>query len=165
MSTKQNKRRSPAEILAAKQAEMARLAVRAAKDSGNPELSRLQASIADLNGEIIEHQRGFSKGPQSFASRIQGHKLWIKEIEAQQNFANISLQDIQIRKAELQKIIAEMAADLANGIQPNAMLVDKQIEKAFTASVDVEIARHRLNKAKDARKGIATQSEENAAGA
>ena len=55
MSTKQNKRRSPAEILAAKQAEMARLAVRAAKDSGNPQLSRLQASIADLNGMIVEN--------------------------------------------------------------------------------------------------------------
>lgn len=160
MSKQRNPRRSPAEILAAKQAEMAALAIRAAKQSNHPAIGRINAALADLNGAIVQHQRGFSKGPQSFAARIESHSRWIDEITRARDFASTSLKDIQARKEELQRIRDEMAQDIANGVEPK--FVDEVIADAFRPSPSVVSALDDLNIAVARRKNL---QQENEAGA
>lgn len=149
MTKQRNPRRSPAEILAAKQAEMAALAVRAARQSDHPAISRINAAIADLNGQIATHQRGFSKGPQSFDERIASHNRWIVEITRARDLASTSLKDLADRKSELQRIRDEMAKEIASGVEPK--FVDEVIAEAFRPSPDVQSAQRDLDEAKGAR--------------
>ena len=164
MSNQRSPRRSPAEILAAKQAELAKLAVRAAKESQHPAITRLQAVLADLNGEIVQHQRGFSKGPQSFASRIAAHDRWIVEITRARDLASTALKCIQARKEIIQAEIQAIAREIAEKPDTNISedYLAEVVRIAFQPSPSLVSATDDYNRAVAARKNL---QQENEAGA
>jgi hypothetical protein len=166
MTEQQKKRRSPAEILAAKQAEMQKLAVRAAKDSEHPAITRLQNALAELNVQLVGHQRGFSKGPQSFDMRIQSHQKWIDEIQAAKNLADASIVDIHIRKQYLMREINSIARGLAENKDVHILdsYLDEVIFEAHRQSEAVRKATAEYNKAAGLRRA-GYQEQESEAGA
>lgn len=166
MTEQQKKRRTPAQILAAKQAEIEKLAVRAAKDSEHPAITRLQDALAHLNIELVGHQRGFSKGPQSFDQRIQAHEKWIDEIQAAKNLADASIVDIHIRKQYLMREINSIARGLAENKDVTILdsYLDEVIFEAHRQSEAVRKATAEYNKAAGLRRA-GYQEQENEAGA
>lgn len=166
MTEQQKKRRTPAQILAAKQAEIQKLAVRAARDSEHPAIARLQTALAELNIELVGHQRGFSKGPQSFDQRIQAHQKWIDEIQAAKNLADASIVDIHIRKQYLMREINSIARGLAENKDVTILdsYLDEVIFEAHRQSEAVRKATAEYNKAAGLRRA-GYQEQESEAGA
>lgn len=88
MSDKRN-RRTATEILAAKEADLEKAKIRAAKEAGkaHPVIAQVLAIIANLSKELSVARRGFVKGRQNFETRIASHQAWINEIEAERAVA------------------------------------------------------------------------------
>jgi len=161
MTKQRSPRRSPAQILADLQAKMASVSVRAAKSNPNPHIQRLQGALADLNGELAQHQRGFAKGPQSFDARIASHNRWVMEISKARDLANASIECLQGRKIELQLMIESVAKDIANGVEVTDAEIDEIVRVAFNPSPALVAAQADFNEAQSLRKGL----QENKAGA
>lgn len=161
MTKQRSPRRSPAKILADLQAKMASVSVRAAKSNPNPHIQRLQDALADLNGELAQHQRGFSKGPQSFDARIASHNRWVMEIGKARDLANASIVCLHGRKIELQREIEAVAKDIANGLEVSDVEIDEIVRVASHPSPSLVSAQADFNEAQALRKG----AQENEAGA
>jgi len=158
MSTKRT-RRSPSELLAAQQAKLQSLAVRAAKEqaNSNPEISRIVAAISDLSGMITAQQRNFAKGPQSFAARRQSHKLWLEEIDRAEELARVKIEWFQGQKQILQEQLNSLAAEVASGVVLSPSSVDTLISQAFEVSHAIVDHTESYNKAKNARQAFKEQ--------
>jgi hypothetical protein len=158
MSTKRT-RRSPSELLAAQQAKLQSLAVRAAKEqaNSNPEISRIVAAISDLSGMITAQQRNFAKGPQSFAVRRQSHLLWLEEIDRAEELAKVKIEWFQGQKQILQEQLNSLAAKVAAGEVISPASVDALISEAFEVSQAIADHTESYNKAKNARQSFKEQ--------
>ena len=154
MTKQRSPRRSPAQILADLQAKMASVSVRAAKSNPNPHIQRLQGALADLNGELAQHQRGFAKGPQSFDARIASHNRWVMEITRARDLASTAIKCLQDRKAELQRVIEMVAQEVAQGIPIVEEHIDEIVRVAFHPSPELVSAQADFNEAQALRKGL-----------
>ena len=161
MTKQRSPRRSPAQILQDLQAKMASVSVRAAKSNPSPQIQRLQGALADLNGELAQHQRGFAKGPQSFDARIASHNRWVMEITRARDLASTAIVCLQGRKIELQRMIESVAKDIANGLEVSDAEIDEIVRAAFHPSPALVAAQGDFNQAQALRKG----AQENEAGA
>jgi len=161
MTKQRSPRRSPAQILQDLQAKMASVSVRAAKSNPSPQIQRLQGALADLNGELAQHQRGFAKGPQSFDARIASHNRWVMEITRARDLASTAIVCLQGRKIELQRMIESVAKDIANGLEVSDAEIDEIVRVAFHPSPALVAAQGDFNEAQALRKGL----QENEAGA
>jgi hypothetical protein len=158
MSTKRT-RRSPSELLAAQQAKLQSLAIRAAKEqaNSNPQISRIVAAISDLSGMITAQQRNFAKGPQSFAARRQSHKLWLDEIDRAEELARVKIEWFQGQKQILQEQLNSLAAKAAAGEVLSPAAVDALISEAFEVSQAIADHTESYIKAKNARQAFKEQ--------
>ena len=111
------KKRSASEMISAKNAEVAKLQNREAmeKAADNPQVKSLNVVLGDLTKQIIEFQKGFGKGPQSFANRILGKQVWIDVINAEAAFARIGLAGVQAQRDFLKTNIASLASAVVEG--------------------------------------------------
>jgi len=152
-------RRSPSELLAAQQAKLQSLVVRAAKEqaNGHPQISRITAAISDLSGIITSQQRNFAKGPQSFAARRQSHKLWLDEIDRAEELAHAKIEWFQSQKQLLQEKVNSLAAKVAAGEVIPPAAVDSLISEAFEVSQAIANHTESYNKAKEARQAFKEQ--------
>ena len=103
------------EIDRAKVAEReAKLAMEEAKD--DPRLETLINLLDEKKKTSIEYTKGFGNGPQSFASRIEAHQLWIDEIQAEQSFAAVANDLLKDQTAYLKEQIGLVATDIVKGL-------------------------------------------------
>jgi hypothetical protein len=98
------KQRTPAQLIAETQAKLEKLQVRQAKQDAqsNPTLKPLFAELEDQRKVIREAKKGLGDGPQSFASRIAKHEVWINKINIEVLSAEIDLSNAEDLKQEIE---------------------------------------------------------------
>lgn len=117
MSESTRTRRSPQEILAAKETDLANARARAAVDAqmSNPAVQSLTATITGISKARTDAKKGYNGNPnQTFENRTQSHTLWIEEIQAEKELADaeIALADyIGPQYRELRSKVAQALAD------------------------------------------------------
>ena len=154
-----NKRRTPAELLEAQTLKLNKLKERAAlqQAKAHPQIERIQNAIGDLNGMIAAAARNFAKGPQSFETRQQQHKLWLDEIEAGIAVARITIDHYGEQKAALQAIMADLASSIQGGEVITPSKIDSIIADAFEPSDALVDARSTFNLRKQMRADFKAQ--------
>lgn len=157
--TNERKRRTPAELLEAQTLKLNKLKEKAAlqQAKAHPEVERIQNAIGDLNGMIAAAARNFAKGPQSFETRQQQHKLWLDEIEAGIAVARLTIDHYNESKSKLQGFMAELAANIQAGGIITPSIIDSQIADAFEPSDALVDARSTLNIRKQMRADFKAQ--------
>ena len=83
--------------------------------SEDDRLKLLVDMINDKDKALLEAKKGFQDGPQSFASRIQGHKLWIDEIQAQQELAVYAETELKTARNHFRQGLDEVLNLVATG--------------------------------------------------
>ena len=129
--TKHN-RRSPEEIIAATTAKLEAMklkqAVKDAKD--HPVASLISDQIATVEKQEREAKKGFGDGPQSFDSRIRSHELWIDEINAAADVAELAIEQASTIKDNLRELLSNVTADIANGVDVDISDVQVSVDEA-----------------------------------
>jgi|2_EtaG_2_1085320.scaffolds.fasta_scaffold01183_8 hypothetical protein len=112
------KRKTVQQMLDETQAKERKLKARIAlkKVMDNPAIKTLQNSLDELTKKTIEFQKGFGSGPQSFRSRIEGKQLWIAQIEAEAEFAEVGLDALSEQRDYLKTEIGHVATAITEGI-------------------------------------------------
>lgn len=129
MTKRQRKQRTPEEIIAATEAKLNRLRLKAAKNSDNEIVASLQSGLSNVRSDLTKARKGFFKGPQSFETRIQKHQLWIEQIEAERALAQAQIAALEQEKVELEAAIAHATEAIARGEEPNVdLLMNSEIE-------------------------------------
>lgn len=117
MGKQKRKHRSPAEIIAEKEAQLEKLRTRQALDEakGNPTLLPVVKELERVNSQMRESSKLLGNSPQSCNVRRQKHLLWIAEIDAAQTLAEVSQADQERAKDALQKLMAEAVQTITAG--------------------------------------------------
>jgi hypothetical protein len=153
------KRRSPAELLEAQTLKLNKLKERAALEQtkAHPEIERIQNAVGDLNGMIAAASRNFAKGPQSFETRQQQHKLWLDEIEAGIAVARLTIDHYNEQKKKLLTAMGDLATNIRNGGIVTPSQIDSLLCEAFEPSDALVDARSTLNIRKQLRADFKAQ--------
>ena len=124
MSDNKRIRRSPQEILAAKEADLVNAKARAAVDAqmSHPLVANLSGLINNVSKARTDAKKGWNGNPaQTFANRRISHELWLDEIQAEQELAlaQIALSDfIGPQYRDLRNDVAKM---LSEGNSPESV--------------------------------------------
>jgi len=163
MSETNRTRRSPQEILAAKEADLANAKARAAVDAqmNHPLIADLSGLIVNLSKERTDAKKGWNGNPaQTFANRRQSHELWLDEIQAEQEKAVATISLVDYIGPKYRSLRNEIATSLANGLSAESASVALEAgenfirESALSLYVEVENAKGNLAIAKAARKAF-----------
>ena len=144
--TKRN-RRSPEEIIAATEAKLSAMRQKqAVKDAKNhPVASLISDQIATVEKTEREAKKGFGDGPQSFAARIRSHELWIDEINAAAEVAELAIECAAQQKANLRDLLSTVTKDIANDVEFDIDDVQPSVTKAMNvANEDLTVAEQSL---------------------
>lgn len=129
---------SIAERLEALRAQAARLEAEKAAEAAQkrPEFESLNSGLNTVKEARTVAMRGNGDHAQSFAARIEKHRLWIEQIEAEQNLslAIVSAADNAVERIEafLNENANSKAADLAE----RAANLAVEVERAYTDSIE-----------------------------
>ena len=120
--TERRKRRSAAEMIEARQAELNKLQIRAAMETAksDPILAPVVDKLAQLAKDELNAKKGFGSGPQSFETRKKSHQLWLDEIGFQEAYAQILLEQIEDTKGELKSLLATFVDSITQGEEVEA---------------------------------------------
>lgn len=156
-------RRSPAEIVAQREADLKAAQVRAAIDAqmSNPHVKGLSDTLKTLSTARLDAKKGYNGNPnQTFANRTQSHQLWIDEIQAEKALADADIAYVDAVAPLYRTLRTEVATFLANGGDANTaqMMVENgedtiadQVQELNSARTVAQIA---LDKATEARKAF-----------
>ena len=116
------KQRTPAEIIAETEAKLERLRIKQAKQDAksDPTVAPMVAQLDELRKTIREARKGLGDGPQGFAARIAKHQRWIDKIVEEREVAELTLQEAEQRKAQVEGMIAKQLGDLADAMSASA---------------------------------------------
>lgn len=152
-----------AELDKARETQLRRLAADAASD--NPQIAQVREVRESYSKEINGYSRQLV-GPQSFENRLEGFRLRLDSIEAEQ--ALVTYQEAQAKNARtyLDEQIAklgnllmegqEVTEDMVNDILDNIPMIEGDIE---TLTDNFYTAKHRLQEHTNAKKVPAKQAE------
>ena len=159
MTKTRSPRRSAAEILAARQTEIAKLeeraALEAAKDS--PVLSPVLDAIKSQNDSLADTSKLLGNGPQSIKVRALSHELWLDEINAQGRVASISADFAKQSKATLREGLSNLTKMLVDGKKVTKKMVSDLLDSAKSDNSDLADAISEFETAK-ARRQNATKA-------
>jgi len=160
MTKTRSPRRSAAEILAARQIEIAKLEERAALDQAkdSPILSPILDAIKSQNDSLAETSKLLGSGPQSIKVRALSHELWLDEINAQGRVAGVSadfakqskfvlregLTNLTKLLVEGKKVTKKMVSDLLSSSESD----DSRLADAISEFEAAKAARQNATKAK-----------------
>jgi len=153
-------RRSPAEILAAKEAEIVSARSRAAVDAqmSHPSVQRITEILTGNAKARTDAKKGYNGNPnQTFANRIQSHSLWISVIEAEKAVADAEIALCDHVSPLYRALRNEVATALANGQDVSEMVAngEKAIkEGAKDLEIELSSATGMLAIATEARKAV-----------
>ena len=110
-------RRTPEEMIAEAKAKIERLEAKRVMDEAesHPDLAYALESLEEITKNMVDSNKGLGTGPQSFETRIKSHSLWIDEIEAAQEVAQIQVEDGKMIAQAIRSVIGEFATKIANG--------------------------------------------------
>jgi hypothetical protein len=159
--TERKPKRSPQEIVAAKQAELDAAIARAAlKDAENlPEIQALTNTLADIKAEKLVAKRKFS-GPQSFSKRLAKHCAWMSEIEAAEALATALVEGFEDQENYLKAQITALIRAYTKGDYDQEALevaADKAVNDMPTFSEDVTLVKN-YNDARAARVALTAKA-------
>lgn len=106
----------------------------------DPRLAKVVDLLESKKKQTIEFTKGFGNGPQSFASRIEAHQLWVDEIEAEQRYASTSLELLKEQISYLKTTIGTVASDIAKGAEINVEEEIDSIELNLPSGSDEVVA-------------------------
>ena len=106
---------------------------------------------------IAAASRNFAKGPQSFETRQQQHKLWLDEIEAGIAVARLTIDHYNEQKKKLLTAMGDLATNIRNGGIVTPSQVDSLLCDAFEPSDALVDARSTLNIRKQMRADFKAQ--------
>jgi len=110
-------RRTPEEMIAEAKAKIERLEAKRVMDEAesHPDLAYALECLNEITKNMVDSNKGLGTGPQSFETRIKSHSLWIDEIEAAQEVAQIQVEDGKVIAQAIRSVIGEFATKIANG--------------------------------------------------
>jgi len=128
MSENTRIRRTPAEILAAKEADLVNAKARAAVDAqmSHPTVVNLTGLITSHSKARTEAKKGYNGNPnQTFANRIQSHTLWNEEIKAEKEVADAQIALSDALSPMYRDLRIKVATALANGENVSEMVTSE----------------------------------------
>lgn len=161
MSEVTRNRRTPAEIVAARETELANAKARAAVDAqmSHPLIAGLSEKLEGYTKDRIEAKKGWNGNPsQTFENRIKSHTLWNNEIQAEQKEAEAVIALTDKINPEIRALRVSIAEKLANGMSNEDAKtalesgMDAILEGASSLFHNLNEARTDLNMAIFARK-------------
>lgn len=117
MNDSKRTRRTPEQLIADAQSRLDKLQAKAAESEAatNPLLAPLLAEIKEVEKVELMARKGFSKGPQNFAARIDKAQARIDKIQGQMVNANGVIETAKERKAELRSALTLLTQRIAQG--------------------------------------------------
>ena len=148
------KRRTPDEIIAAKEAEIARLKVRAAQQaaSNDPAYAPLRNLLTDYNKVEANAHKNLGSGPQGADVRIATHTAWVDEINALCSLSQAQLDAVKDLRQMVRSVIAHW---IEAGVTPDPDVIQKErreLVTAFNTATEEEEAEYQSRQ--NHRKGI-----------
>ena len=132
-------RRSPQEILEAKEAELVKAKASAALDAqmSSPTVMAITDKILAYSKARTDSRKGWNGNPsQTFENRLQSHTLWISEIQAEQELAKAQISLSDYISPKLRNLRNEVAQALANGDKDLAVMTAENGWDAILESAD-----------------------------
>jgi hypothetical protein len=157
--TKTRKQRTPAEIIAEKEAQIQKLRTKAALDMAktSPEVLCVVEALDGLTSQQREFSKLLGNSPQSCGARRQKHQLWIDEIDAMQTLAEVSQNDYNRAKELLQSLLNDATTAISNDqpFNPETLAIHVgEVMENLNTSVKVAAATEAYNQAREARKAF-----------
>ena len=103
-----HQRRTPAQLIQDKQAELDKLNLRIAADTArtDPVYAPINAALDDLKKGEANARKVMGNNKQGAAARIQKHLLWVARIEAELTNAKTQLQGVKTLRKALKTLLA-----------------------------------------------------------
>lgn len=114
MTKQTRKHRSPAELIAEREAQLEKLKTRAALDQAktSPEVACVIEALEKVNVQMRESSKLLGDSPQGCRQRRLKHELWIAEIDAAQYLAEQSQASQKRAKDALQALLTDAISAL-----------------------------------------------------
>ena len=103
-----HQRRTPAQLIEDKQAELNKLSARIAADKArtDPVYAPINAALDNLKKGEANARKVMGKNKQGASARIQKHLLWVARIEAELTNAKTQLQGVKTLRKALKTLLA-----------------------------------------------------------
>ena len=103
-----HQRRTPAQLIEDKQAELNKLSARIAADKArtDPVYAPINAALDNLKKGEANARKVMGKNKQGASARIQKHLLWVAKIEAELTNAKTQLQGVKTLRKALKTLLA-----------------------------------------------------------
>ena len=137
-------RRTPAQLIKDKQAELDKLNLRIAADTAktDPVYAPINAALDDLKKGEANARKVMGNNKQGASARIQKHLLWVARIEAELTNAKTQLQGVKTLRKALKTLLAsfvnqkkkptkaQVAAKVKALINPKPVQAESESENA-----------------------------------
>ena len=139
-----HQRRTPAQLIEDKQAELNKLSARIAADKArtDPVYAPINAALDNLKKGEANARKVMGKNKQGASARIQKHLLWVAKIEAELTNAKTQLQGVKTLRKALKTLLAsfvkqgkkptkaQVAAKVKALINPKPVQAESESENA-----------------------------------
>ena len=139
-----HQRRTPAQLIEDKQAELNKLSARIAADKArtDPVYAPINAALDNLKKGEANARKVMGKNKQGASARIQKHLLWVARIEAELTNAKTQLQGVKTLRKALKTLLAsfvkqkkkptkaQVAAKVKALINPKPIQAESESENA-----------------------------------
>ena len=139
-----HQRRTPAQLIKDKQAELDKLNLRIAADTAktDPVYAPINVALDDLKKDEANARKTLGNNKQGASARIQKHLLWVARIEAELTNAKTQLQGVKTLRKALKTLLAsfvkqkkkptmaQVAAKVKALINPKPVQAESESENA-----------------------------------
>jgi capsule polysaccharide export protein KpsE/RkpR len=139
-----HQRRTPAQLIQDKQAELDKLNARIAwhRSAADPVYAPINAALDALKKDEANSRKTLGKNKQGASARIQKHLLWVARIEAELTNAKTQLQGVKTLRKALRTLLAsfvkqkkkptmaQVAAKVKALINPKPVQAESESENA-----------------------------------